>query len=138
MSSPGGERFPSAARLTLGSEIEQVRTKGKRVRTASIEARVSASLRALSRVGIVVPKYGHNSVERNRLKRRLRELVRREWLPRWREASALDVVVRVLPAGYAREFDALSEEMRRLAERVERLRSTEPGASGEHVGEGVG
>lgn len=41
-----------------------------------------------ARVGFVVPKYGHSSVDRNRLKRRLRELVRTRLLPALRPRAA--------------------------------------------------
>jgi RNase P protein component len=40
-----------------------------------------------ARVGFVVPKYGHSSVDRNRLKRRLRELVRTRLLPALRPGA---------------------------------------------------
>ncbi|MCU0646883.1 MAG: ribonuclease P protein component [Gemmatimonadaceae bacterium] len=126
--SPDGERFPPAARLSNRAEIERVRREGKRVRTASIEARVTASLCASTRVGIVVPKYGRSSVERNRLKRRLRELVRRTWLPQWRASAPLDVLVRVLPVAYARAFDALGVELQQLGARVDRQRTATEGA----------
>jgi ribonuclease P protein component len=92
------------------------------VRTASFEARVSPSLHAFSRVGLVVAKYGRGSVERNLVKRRLREVVRREWLPAWRGAVSLDVLVRTLPASYALDFNALRDELLQLARRIERAR----------------
>jgi ribonuclease P protein component len=99
-----------------------VRQEGKRVRTASLDARVTASVHASTRVGIVVPKYGRTAVERNRVKRRLRELVRRSWLPTWQTAEPLDVLVRALPAAYTRDHAALALEMAQLGVRVERLR----------------
>ena len=42
---------------------------------------------AVSRIGFVVPKHGHSSVARNRLKRRLRELGRMGILATVRGAS---------------------------------------------------
>jgi ribonuclease P protein component len=63
---------------------------------------------AVPRVGFVVPRYKHSAVDRNRLKRRLRELVRVWVLP---ELPPLDVVVRVLPVAYTRSFDALRAEL---------------------------
>lgn len=83
-----------------------------------MDVRAIASLRASVRVGVVVPKYKHNSVERNRLKRRLRELIRLEWLPM---LPSMDVVVRVNPPAYQREFDALRDEMRQAGHRLTRL-----------------
>ena len=48
----------------------------------------SLPLSRLPRVGIVVPRHQHSAVDRNRLKRRLRELVRLELLPALRDAAA--------------------------------------------------
>jgi ribonuclease P protein component len=81
------------------------------VRTAVIDVRASASLRASARVGVVVPKYKHNGVERNLLKRRLRELIRLEWLPL---LPPMDLVVRVTPPAYERDFATLRSEMQQL------------------------
>ena len=88
------------------------------MRTATMDVRAIASLRACVRVGIVVPRYKHSAVARNRLKRRLRELVRLEWLP---ALPPMDVVVRVIPPAYDRDFDALRHEMRHARERLARL-----------------
>ena len=56
----------------------------------------------------MVPRYKHSAVDRNRLKRRLRELVRMLVLA---DLPPLDVVVRVLPVAYSRSFDALRTEL---------------------------
>jgi ribonuclease P protein component len=69
------------------------------------------------RVGIVVPKRGRTTVDRNRLKRRLRELVRLYILP---SASAIDVVIRARDEAYAASFPDLRGD---LSQAVERLRS---------------
>jgi ribonuclease P protein component len=75
-----------------------------------MDVRAIASLRACARVGIIVPKYGHSSVDRNKVKRRLRELVRIEVLP---VLPALDVVLRAAPRAYDRAFSELREEVRK-------------------------
>jgi ribonuclease P protein component len=75
-------------------------------------------------VGVVVAKFGRGSVERNRLKRRLRELVRREVLPAWRDAEPVDVLVRALPQAYERSHADLRTELALLAQRIDRQRST--------------
>jgi ribonuclease P protein component len=67
-----------------------------------------ASLHAFPRVGFVIPKYKHSGVDRNRLKRRLREIVRVAVLP---ELDPIDLVVRVLPVAYDRPFDVLRAEL---------------------------
>lgn len=83
-----------------------------------MDVRAIASLCASARVGVVVPRYKHSAVARNRLKRRLRELVRLEWLPL---LPVMDVVVKVIPPAYERDFDALRVEMRHAAQRLLRL-----------------
>jgi ribonuclease P protein component len=83
-----------------------------------MDVRAIASLSASVRVGFVVPRYKQSAVARNRLKRRLRELVRLEWLPL---LPPMDVVVRVIPPAYQREFDALRAELRQARERLARL-----------------
>ena len=83
-----------------------------------MDVRAIASLHASARVGIVVPLYKHSAVARNRLKRRLRELIRIEWLPL---LPAIDVVVKVIPSAYDRDFDALRTEMQQAMARLLRL-----------------
>ena len=82
--------------------------------------RATASLHAFSRVGFVVPKYKQSGVARNRLKRRLREIVRLELLPVLHAAGdTRDIVFRVFPSAYGRDIATLRGEvlqaMRRLA-----------------------
>ncbi len=107
--------FPRANRVTRGPEIERVRQEGKRVRTASMDVRAIASLGVCARVGIIVPKYGHSSVDRNRVKRRLRELVRIHVLP---VLPTIDVVLRAAPKAYTRSFDELREEVRKWSQQL--------------------
>lgn len=85
------------------------------MRTGSIEVRAVASLRAFARVGFIVPRYKQSAVARNRLKRRLRELVRLEVLP---TLPPMDVVLRVVPQAYQRDFDTLRDEVRRLSRQL--------------------
>jgi ribonuclease P protein component len=99
-----------------------VRREGKRIRTEHLEVRALASLLPHPRVGIVVPKHKHTAVERNLLKRRLRELVRTRLL---RSLPAMDVVIRAFPDAYGASFDTLARELERAAERTRRL----PGAA---------
>ena len=61
-------------------------------------------------MGIIVPKYKHSGVERNRLKRRLRELVRTRLLP---VIPPADVVIKPWPQGYDASFEALARDIER-------------------------
>ncbi len=62
------------------------------------------------RIGLVVPRYKHTAVARNRLKRRLRELSRLHLLPTDLPA---DIVVRIRPEAYAATFEALAADIAR-------------------------
>ncbi len=85
------------------------------MRAAHLELRVAASPLSHARVGFIVPKHGQNSVARNRLKRRLRELVRVSVLP---TLGPLDLVIRTLPGAYAQSWDALSGDVASLVKRL--------------------
>ena len=70
------------------------------------------------RAGFVVPKHGRSAVERNLLKRRLREIARTTILP---GAPAIDLVLNARPSAYKLSFAQLAElgaRIRREAERV--------------------
>jgi ribonuclease P protein component len=60
------------------------------------------------RVGLVVPRFKHSAVARNRLKRRLRELTRIRLLPTDLPA---DVVLRIRPEAYDATFDILAADI---------------------------
>lgn len=83
-----------------------------------MDVRATASLPAFPRVGFVVPRYKHSAVARNRLKRRLRELVRLQLLP---ALPPIDLVIRVFPVAYDRSVEALGAELRQAIRRLERV-----------------
>jgi ribonuclease P protein component len=62
-------------------------------------------------VGVVVPRFKHTAVDRNRLKRRLRELARTRLLP---GLPPLDVVIRPRPEAYGAAFAALERQVERV------------------------
>jgi ribonuclease P protein component len=65
------------------------------------------------RLGLIVPRFRHTVVERNRLKRRLREIARRRILP---DLPPIDLVVRSKPDAYGAsrvELEALLERCAR-------------------------
>ena len=109
-----GERFPGAARLSRSEEIRHVFRSGFRTRRDGVEVFWTPSRVApgRARVGVVVPRHGHTVAERNRLRRRLREIARRDWLPgALRAGDARDVVVRAGPSAYGRPFGALRADL---------------------------
>ena len=87
------------------------------MRTASLDVRTLSSLLDVPRVGFVVPKYKQSGVARNRLKRRLRELIRLEVLP---GLAPVDLVFKVLPVAYARNFETLRAEVLLAVRRIAR------------------
>lgn len=92
-----------------------------------LEVRGAASLLAYPRVAVVVAKHGHGSVERNQLKRRLRELIRTTVLP---HVGAVDLVWRAAPGAYDASFEALSLEVAELGHAaIARWPATQAGAS---------
>jgi ribonuclease P protein component len=94
-----------------------------RIRTTVLEVRVTASPRGIPRVAVVVGKHGHGSVDRNRLKRRVRELVRTQVLP---HLGARDTVWRTAPAAYGVSFTELEAQVLTLARSLGIDRRPEP------------
>jgi len=60
----------------------------------------------------VVPRHRHTAVDRNRLKRRLREIVRLDVLP-WLDQGdgPADVLLRARPEAYRATYDELRTEV---------------------------
>ncbi len=116
-------------------ELQRIAREGKRIRTTNLEVRVIVSPRARSgttidpnadllpsvqtgvRVGLIVAKHRQSAVNRNRLKRRLRELVRHQLLPL---SISVDLVIRSRPESYAASFDALYADMMTVAAQLKR------------------
>jgi ribonuclease P protein component len=60
------------------------------------------------RMGLIVPKFQSSAVARNRLRRRLREIWRREIQQR---QPAWDLVIKTRPEAYAASFEALQSQV---------------------------
>src|SRR4051812_29992615 len=101
-------RFPRPLRLTRKSDLEAVFREGKRIRSRYLDIRSLASPLGHPRVGVVVPRFGHTAVDRNKLKRRLREIVRTQLLP---SLPAVDLVIRSRPAAYTASAAVLATEL---------------------------
>jgi ribonuclease P protein component len=71
----------------------------------------------------VVPRFKHSAVDRNRLKRRLRELSRLRLLP---SDVAADVVLRIRPDTYGASFEALTADVDRALTQLIRWRASVP------------
>ncbi|MDZ7781239.1 MAG: ribonuclease P protein component [Gemmatimonadota bacterium] len=93
-------------------DIRGLLERGKRRRTKNLDVFFAASPASRSRMGIVVPKHGHRIVDRNRLKRRLREIGRRELLPELDAGNeAIDVLVRARRTAYRAGYEDLKREL---------------------------
>jgi ribonuclease P protein component len=117
------EGLPTAARIARSGDIRRLLELGKRKRTPNLDVFVAGAPGSRSRLGLIVPKHGRRVVDRNLLKRRLREIGRRHILPQLDEAGTqADVLVRARGRAYGTDFDSLAQEVR---EAVEGLCSSE-------------
>ncbi|NUQ21280.1 MAG: ribonuclease P protein component [Gemmatimonadaceae bacterium] len=106
--------------MTRGPELREIARTGKRLRTEHLDVRVVASLSHAGhpRAGLVVPKHGRSAVDRNRLKRRLREIVRTRILS---GAPPIDLVLHVRPTASQppiEDLTAIGEQTHREAHRI--------------------
>lgn len=114
----GRQRLSRNVRITSSREIRALFQRGKRSRTAHLDVFDSTAPFAYPRVGVVVPKHRRTAVERNRLKRRLREVLRADVLPRLRQLNeSSDVIVRARKEAYLATFSQLRDELNAWVER---------------------
>lgn len=107
------ERYPRRARLTRGSELTTCWEAGRRTRTAHLDLAWRHNTAGHARTGIIVPKYQSSAIARNKLRRRLKEIIRRELL---QHLPAIDLVIRAKRSAYAAPFAALRAELTRASE----------------------
>jgi len=100
----GSER---AGRLARTDDVRRVLESGRRRRLGLIDVVWRRSEAGHLRLGLIVPKFQSTAVARNRLRRWLRELVRR----RACELGALDVVVRARRSAYGGSFADLRADV---------------------------
>ena len=74
-----------------------------------------------------MPRFGHTAVDRNTLKRRLRELVRMDLLP---GLARMDLVLKATPAAYRADFEALRADVARMHERTRPANAGDPPPAG--------
>ena len=103
-----GERFPRRVRLARSAELTACWEKGRRWRTTHLELAWRPNQAGHPRVAVVVPRYQFTAVARNRLRRRLREVLRREALA---TLPPVDLVVRSKRDAYAATPSTLRTEL---------------------------
>lgn len=107
-SSAGGESYPRDARIRRERDILRLLREGRRIRTDPADLFTAQSPAGRPRLGVVVPLLGRTHVERNRLRRRLQELGRREWLAgAWERQEPRDLLIRARAGAYGRPFHEL-------------------------------
>jgi ribonuclease P protein component len=106
----GWKKFPRSVRLLRHSDFERVYKQGRRyfARNMTVFFLARAEGKDL-RVGFTVGRMLGGAVERNRMKRRLREAVR---LVRPGERMAVDVVINPKKAVLTADFGELRHEVR--------------------------
>ena len=113
----GEVRFPRSVRINQTRDIRSLLRRGTRKKTPNLDVFFLSSPASRSRWGIIVPKHRHSIVQRNRVKRRLREIGRTQVLPRLREEGlGLDVLVRARREAYAAGFRPLRAELQAVTE----------------------
>lgn len=108
--------IPRERRITTRREIGRL-LAGRRIRGRHLELfwrPLAAESR--SRATCITPKYGHGSVERNRLRRRLRELIRDRLLTL---DAPREYLVRARPSAYELGFAEMSAQLDTLIFRLE-------------------
>ncbi|MHB8878378.1 MAG: ribonuclease P protein component [Myxococcaceae bacterium] len=111
------ERFPKSERLRKRREFLKVQDHGAKVSAGTLLALVQRNDSGVTRLGLTVSNKVGNSVVRNRIRRRLRELYRK------RKASlpaGLDLVI--IARGSAKDagFEQLSRDFDAVAARLKR------------------
>ncbi|PYP98330.1 MAG: ribonuclease P protein component [Gemmatimonadetes bacterium] len=95
-------------RITRGSELTSCWEAGRRRRTPHLDVAWCHSLLGHARLGLIVPRHQSSAVARNRLRRRLREILRRDVLG---TLPAVDLVIRAKRSAYTASFAVLRAEL---------------------------
>ncbi len=112
-----GESLPRSARIRRSNEIRALLERGKRKRTENVDVFFAPSPVSHSRLGLIVPKHGKRIVDRNLLKRRLREIGRRQLLASpVANAAPADILIRARRRAYQASFEELAQEVRGAVE----------------------
>ena len=105
-------------KLRRESEYRRCYRQGRRRHGALVSLYFADNPEGETRFGITVGRKVGKAVVRQRLKRRVREIVRR-W-PERRELPAMDIVIHLKPAASTSEFQDLQRELQRLLSSLKR------------------
>lgn len=107
-------QIPADRRITSRREIVSL-LRGERVSDGALELFWRTAAENHSRAMCITPKHGHTSVERNRLRRRLKEALRATVLTR---STPRDYLVRARPAAYDLDYRSLLVSLENLESRA--------------------
>jgi ribonuclease P protein component len=111
--------FPKSVRMLRSADFRKVYAGGKRRNMDWLTAFSLETGNECSRIGLTVPAAFGPAVERNRIKRRMREAVRRHWAvlgPGW------DIVLNPRRTGLACEFPQIEASIQRLFQSCSKAR----------------
>jgi ribonuclease P protein component len=95
--------------------LERCWREGRRIRTAHLDLAWRTNSYARPRAAIIVPRYQFTAVARNRLRRRLREILRRGVMA---GLPAVDLIVRAKRSAYEVTFATLRSALTDAAGRL--------------------
>lgn len=128
-----GERLRRTQRLRSPRDFQRVRTQGKRVSRPLLtlgyvaQTPTEPGYRGYTRVGFSVGRRVGVAVARNRVKRRLREVMRRKWAE---IVPGYDLVITARPGAADARMETLEQEVHALLARAQLLiTDTERGAT---------
>lgn len=107
--------MPRRARLARRADLDACWTAGQRARGGHLELAWRPNPIGHARVAVIVPRFHRSAVARNRLRRRLREIVRRGPLA---QLPAVDLIVRARGTAYGVPFAILASDLRATLARV--------------------
>jgi ribonuclease P protein component len=114
------ERLTAVQRLRTAGDFDEARRQGRRVETAPFTLRMRMRTEGPRRLGVIASRRAGPSVSRNRAKRVLRELFRRnqEELP-----ASCDIVVIVRANFFEHSFAAIKEQYLRAVKQAGRRKA---------------
>ncbi|MBI4133619.1 ribonuclease P protein component [Candidatus Uhrbacteria bacterium] len=111
--------LPKAQRLRARKDFDALWKRGRSVYGHALGIRFTETRRRTARFGVVAGlKVSKRSVERNRIRRRIREALRREFAPR---IKGYDVAVLARPGSARRSYDEVVSELAELFRRARLL-----------------
>ena len=109
------ERFPKSDRILKRQLFRRVYDTGKKIQARFFTAFILPNSQPQSRIGITATRRTGNSVVRNRLRRRVRELYRRN---KSRVPPGIDIVINVKDGLARAGYDEIEKDFAKLWERT--------------------